>query len=152
MIKYHGHKTFADGHHEPLTKGEVEALWQSVEEAQAKRAATMPTARDAFSAMVDARSRLHELGWWEGGGMRVRRGDECAVAETGSTGMWSGRVDADGEYVHFGGYVRKPRDCWLKPLADLTDAERAWMEECDRREAEAYRSWLDRQPQEQAHE
>lgn len=153
MSEYHGHKTFADGHHEPLTKEEAETLWLAVEAARTKRAEAMPTGQNALRAMIDAQERLHELGWWKGGGLRVRRGDECAVAETGSTGMWRGRVDAEGEYVHFGDCVRKPRDCWLKPLADLTDDERAWMEECDRNEAEASQAWLDRQfEQEKPHE
>lgn len=109
-----------------------------------KRALEMPTAQDALRVMIAAEQRLQELGWWRGGGLRIKRGDECAVAETGSTGMWRGRLDAEGKYVHHGDCVSDPRKCWLKPLSDLTDGERAWMEECDRREAEAYEAMLGR--------
>lgn len=141
---YHGHKTLADGSHVALTKDEADAIWRTIEEAGAKRAQEMPTAQDALRALIAARQRLQELGWWEGGGLRVKPGDECAVAETGSTGIWRGRLDAERKYVHYGDSVSDPRKCWLKPLSDLTDDERAWMEECDRREAEAYTVMLDR--------
>lgn len=141
---YHGHKTLADGSHVPLTKDEATAIWKAIEEADAKRAQEMPTARDALRVMVAARQRLQELGWWRGGGLRVKPGDECAVAETGSTGIWRGRLDAERKYVHYGDSVSNPRECWLKHLAELTDDERTWMDECDRRAAEAYSAMLDR--------
>ena len=141
---FHGHKTLLDGSRVALTEGEAEALWNAVEEAIAKRAQEIPTAQDALRVMIAAKQRMQELGWWQGGGLRVKRGDECAVAETGSTGIWRGRVDPEGKYVHYGDCVSDPRKCWLKPLTDLTDDERTWMEECDRREAEAYGAMLDR--------
>jgi hypothetical protein len=144
MSEYHGHKTLTDGSHVPLSKDEAEALWKSVEDARDKRNAAMPTARDALSALIDAETRLRDLGWSLGGGLRVRRGDECAVTQMGSTGMWRGRVDDEGKYVHFGDSVASPRKCFLKPLADLTPDERSWMEECDKREAEAMSAMMDR--------
>lgn len=142
--KYFGHRTLVDGTHVPLTENEAGAIMQYVEDARIKREDNMPTAQDALRAMIEAKQRLQELGWWQGGGLRVKRGDECAVAETGSTGMWRGRLASDGKYVHYGDCVSDPRKCWLKPLSDLTDDERAWMEECDKREAEAFKAWLDR--------
>jgi hypothetical protein len=141
---YHGHKTLIDGSHVALTQDEAAAIWREIEEAGEKRAKEMPTARDALRVMIAARQRLQELGWWEGGGLRIKPGDECAVTQTGSTGMWRGRLDAERKYVHYGDCVSDPRKCWLKPLSDLTDDERAWMDECDRREAEAYEAMLDR--------
>lgn len=149
MGERYGHKTLIDGSHVPLTEDEAAALWKLVEDAKDKRAVDMPTARDALSVLIDAKQRLNELGWWQGGGLRVRRGDECAVAETGSTGMWRGHVDAEGEFVQFGDYSQKPRNVWLKPLSDLTPEERAWMDECDRREARAYDAMLSRLPQQE---
>lgn len=144
MPEYQGHKTLIDGSHVPLTKDEAGAIMKAIKDADDKRARNMPTARDALTALVAAEQRMEDLGWWKGPGLRIKRGDECAVAETGSTGMWRGRLDIEGKYVHFGDSVSDPRKCWLKPLADLTDEERAWMDECDKREAEAYTAMLNR--------
>ena len=139
-----GHKTMIDGTHLPLTEDEANAIWHGIEKATAARAEAMPTARDVLRSMIQAETRMRELGWALGGGLKVRRGDECAVMQPGSTGMWRGRVDAEGKYVHFGDSVADPKACWLKPLADLTTEERTYMEECDLREAEAYRAMLPR--------
>jgi hypothetical protein len=133
---YHGHKTLIDGSHVPLTADEAEALWAAVEATTAKRAEDMPTAQDALSMLISAEARLQELGWWKGGGLKVKRGDECAVAETGSTGIWKGWLDGERKYVHYCDCVSDPRHAWLKPLAELTPDERAHMEECTRSETE----------------
>lgn len=140
----YGHMTMIDGSHVPLTKEGAEAIWKSVEIARADRAAIMPTAEDALRALVTAETRLRELGWSRGGGLRVKRGDECAVAEQGSTGMWKGWYDDDGKYIHYGDCVSDPRKTFLKPLADLTDDERAHMAHCDQREAEAFTAMIGR--------
>ncbi len=147
---YHGHMTMTDGSHVPLSKEDAAALWKSAEDAKEARAVAMPTAEDALRALIDAEERMRELGWWKGGGLRVRRGDECAVAETGSTGMWRGHVDAEGKYVHYADSVTSPRTAWLKPLADLTPAELEHMQSCDRNEAAAYTAMLDRLPEQGA--
>lgn len=144
MTEFHGHKTMADGSRVPLTGEEAEAIWKAVETARARRDAAMPTAKDALEAISAAHSRMNDLGWWLGVGLRVRRGDECAVAQSGSTGMWRGRVDAEGKWVHFGDGVSDPRKCWLKPISDLTPEELAWMTECNQREAEAYSAMINR--------
>lgn len=147
--KYHGHVTMTDGTRVPLTEDAAKEIWAEIEAEEVQRAKRLPTARSCLEAISDAAVRLGDLGWSKGGGLRVRRGDECAVAQPGSSGMWSGRVDANGRFVVFGGCVAKPQDVWLKPLADLTDDERQWMEECDRNAAEALSAWLDRQPQQE---
>lgn len=147
MAQYHGHKTLTDGTHVPLTADEAKALWDMADAAKAKRAEDMPVARDALTHMLAAQQRMQELGWWQGGGLRVRAGDECAVAEFGSTGMWRGRVDDEGKYVHYGDSVTDRRRAWLKPLDALTDDERTHMEECDRREAEAYAAQFRNMPE-----
>jgi|SRR5215217_1980161 len=139
-----GHMTMADGSRVPMTEEDATAIWASVEAATAKRAEAMPIAKDALSLMIDAKSRMNELGWWLGGSLRVKKGDDCAVAETGSTGMWKGRIDAEGEYVHYGDCVSKPQKVWLKPLSELTDDERAWVARCDNEASEAYRAMIGR--------
>lgn len=146
MAGYYGHKTLEDGSHVPLTKDEAEALSAWVETARAKRAADMPTAKDALSALIQAEHRLQDLGWWKGGGLKVRRGDDCAVVEMGSTGMWPGHYEADSGMVIYADCCRAPRDVWLKPLSDLTPDERAWMEECDRRDRESHEREFARHP------
>lgn len=142
--KIHGHMTMADGSRVPLSEDQAASLWKMAEDAKARRAEDMPTAQDALRALIRAHERMRDLGWRLGGGLRVKRGEECAVAETGSTGIWRGRLDREGLYVQYGDSVSSPRKCWLKPLLDLTDDERVWMEECDRRGAEAYSAMIDR--------
>lgn len=144
MADYYGHKTLIDGTHVALTSDEAEALWKSVEASKQRRADTMPRVQDALSAMLDAKQRMEELGWWQGGGLRVRRGDQCAVAEFGSTGIWSGLVDDEGKYVYYCDCVTDRRHAWLKPLADLTEDERAHMAKCDANEALAFSAELER--------
>lgn len=142
MSENYGHATMVDGSHVPLTKEDAEAIWAAVETSRAKREAQMPTARDALSALISAETRLRELGWMRGGGLKVRRGDDCAVAEQGSTGMWKGLFDDDGKYVHYGDCASDPRRTFLKPLAELTPDEAEWMRECDQREAAAYQAMI----------
>jgi len=60
-----GHKTFRDAggyRHEPLRQSEAEALITRIEAAKVKRAADMPTERDAIRTMFAAWQRLKELG------------------------------------------------------------------------------------------
>lgn len=137
MAEYHGHKTLIDGSHIPLTRDEADGLWKMAEDAKAQRAEAMPTAQDALRLLIQAKERLNELGWREGN-FCIRANDECAVAQTGSTGMWKGWLDDERKYVHHGDSVNSPRDVWLKPMTDLSDDERRHMDECDKREAEAY--------------
>lgn len=144
MSEYHGHKTLVDGTHIPLGKDEAAALWKWAEDQGKKRAETMPTAQDALSCIVSANQRLQELGWWRGGGLQVKRGDECAVAEFGSSGIFRGHVDEEGKYVHYADSVSDPRKCWLKPIADLTDEERTHMEKCEERERQAFEAEMNR--------
>lgn len=136
MSDYHGHMTHKDGSHTPLSKQEAADLWRSFEEHDAKMAELMPQPWDALSAIGRAEERLTKLGWRKAGGLSVKRGDECAVIEFGSTGMWSGWLDEDRKYVHYAGGVSSPGKVWLKPLADLTEEERAHMDHCDKDNAE----------------
>jgi hypothetical protein len=137
MSEYHGHMTMSDGSHKALTADEAEALWRAIERDAEDRARLMPTSDDAMRAILDAQQRMKALGWRKGLGIvGVKRGDECAVREDGSTGIWSGWVDQDGKYVNYCDCVSDPRKVWLKPLTDLTDDERAKMAECDKDDRE----------------
>lgn len=136
--EYHGHMTMADGSHVPLSEVDAKALMGAVRLADEDRAQRMPTSDDAMSAFLDAEQRMKALGWRKGLGIftGVKRGEECAIREQGSTGIWSGWIDEDGKYAHYCDCVSSPRKLWLKPLADLTEDERTKMAECDQSDRE----------------
>lgn len=137
MNDYHGHITRKDGSHEPLTKEFADALWQAIERSGEERARLMPTSEDAMRVMLDAQQRMKALGWRKGLGIvGVKRGDECAVREDGSTGIWTGWVQEDGKYVMYCDGVSDPRKVWLKPISELTADEATKLAECDRDDIE----------------
>jgi hypothetical protein len=137
MSEYKGHVTMTDGSHMALSEEEAKALWEMSERSAEDRARLMPTSDDAMQAILDAHQRMKALGWRKGIGIiGVKRGDECAVREDGSTGIWSGWVDEDGKYAHYCDCVSRPSKVWLKPLAELTEDERTKMAECDKSDRE----------------
>lgn len=81
-----GHKTMADGRHEPLTRAESVALMQACEARDAKRKADMPIEQNAIDAMFEAWQRLKELGWREAIYCPTD-GSSFDVIEAGSTGI-----------------------------------------------------------------
>jgi hypothetical protein len=92
-----GHKTFIndDGmtfRHEPLTRAEGDAIIAAVEAAEAKRAADMPTDKDAVQALWEAQYRLKELGWKDPSYARElkQEGMICQLIELGSSGIHEG--------------------------------------------------------------
>jgi hypothetical protein len=92
-----GHKTCDTGEigehgfpvmrHEPLTRAEGEALWQSAKEAERLRAERMPDEQAAIHALCDAHQRLRELGWKEPQ-YCPKNGTNFKVIELGSTGIF----------------------------------------------------------------
>lgn len=93
-----GHKTFDTGEtcpetgfpmmrHEPLTRAEGEALWESAKEAERLRAERMPDEQAAIRALWDAHQRLKELGWKEPQ-YCPKDGTSFKVIELGSTGIF----------------------------------------------------------------
>jgi hypothetical protein len=92
-----GHKTFDTGErgedgfpvfrHEPLTRAEGEAMWESAKAAEAKRAEQMPDEQAAIRALWDAHQRLKELGWKEPQ-YCPKDGRNFKVIELGSTGIF----------------------------------------------------------------
>jgi hypothetical protein len=80
-----GHKTFMDGRHEPLTRAEADALWESAKASEAKRAVAMPDVESALDTMTDAHTRLKELGWREAA-YAPKNGTELELIEPGSSG------------------------------------------------------------------
>lgn len=81
-----GHKTFRDGHHEPLRQSEAEAIMAESDNAKARRAEQMPDEQSAIQAMFGAWLRLKELGWREAQ-YCPKDGQLFDVIEPGSTGI-----------------------------------------------------------------
>jgi hypothetical protein len=118
-----GHKTFSDGQggfrHEPVTRAEADAMWAEVEANKAKRAATMPTEKDARNAMFDAWFRLKELGWQEAI-YCAKDGSEFYVIEPGSSGVhvchYEGKWPKGTWWIHSEGDMWPSRPCLWKPI------------------------------------
>lgn len=81
-----GHKTFHDGHHEPLYQSEAAALMKASDEDKARRAELMPDETAAIHALFEAWLRLKELGWNDAI-YCPKDGSEFAAIEAGSTGI-----------------------------------------------------------------
>lgn len=95
-----GHKTFSTGkicrttgfpetRHEPLTKGEADALWARAEAEKRERTERMPDEQSAINAMWSAYQRLTELGWRDPS-YCPKDGSHFKVIEPGSTGIHDG--------------------------------------------------------------
>jgi hypothetical protein len=92
-----GHKTFDTGErdehgfpkfrHEPLTRSEVNALWEASEAAKRSRVERMPDEKAAINALFDAWQRLKELGWNDPQ-YCPKDGSNFKVIELGSTGIF----------------------------------------------------------------
>ena len=70
----------------PLTKAEGDAMWEEIKEREAKRAADMPTEKDALHTMFEAFQRLKEFGWSESM-YCPKDGSMFDAIEAGSTGI-----------------------------------------------------------------
>lgn len=81
-----GHKTLCDGSHLPLYRAEAEAMLAACDAAKAKRAADMPDEQSAIDAMMEAFTRLKELGWREAI-YCPKDGSTFKAIEVGSTGI-----------------------------------------------------------------
>ncbi len=103
-----GHKTWADGSHTPLRKSEADEIWARAEAAEAKRAADMPTERDAINQLWDAQERLKEFGWKDPV-YAPKDGSPLDVIELGSTGIH--RAYYEGEWPT-GGWWLHDGDVW----------------------------------------
>lgn len=139
MGDYHGYATLDDGAHVPLSREEAEALWRAAEDAKNRSAEAMPTTADALRVMQDGWSRLRDLGWREAQ-YCPKDSTPFAVIQYGSTGIfeaWYVGDWPDGR-VYCCDYLSHPHGMLFKPLADLTDAERALMDECMGREKAAH--------------
>ncbi len=109
-----GHKTKWNAEerrfeHEPLTAAEGKALWKAAEAAEHKRAADMPTERDAIHGMWSGYQRLRELGWREAI-YCPKDGTVFDSVEPGSTGIHD--CHYSGEWPNGHWWVSDGGDLW----------------------------------------
>lgn len=123
----HGWKTMLDGTRVPLTEQEADGLWRRMQDAEERRAAAYPTTRDALKAHLDADQRMRDLGWSKTI-IGLSEGEEIAVAEWGSTGIFRGFWSKP--YLHYADCVASSGKHFIKRMADLTDDEREHMDRC----------------------
>lgn len=95
-----GHKTFLDGHHEPLRQSEAQAIMAAADEEKARRAEQMPDEQSAILAMFSAWLRLKELGWNEAQ-YCPKDGTLFDALEPGSTGIHPCRYDGEWPTGHY---------------------------------------------------
>lgn len=85
-----GHKTFDDGRggfrHEPLTRAEADVLIAHCKSEDERRKALMPDERSAIRMMMDAHTRLTDMGWKDPV-YCPKDGSTFEVIEPGSTGI-----------------------------------------------------------------
>jgi hypothetical protein len=104
-----GHKTFSDGHHEPIRQSEAAAIMAASDAAKALRARRMPDERAAIDAMFEAWLRLKELGWKEAQ-YCPKDGSRFDVIEPGSTGIH--RCRYEGEWPKGSWWIEGDGDLW----------------------------------------
>lgn len=128
-----GHKTFATGEtcpetgfpavrHEPLTRGEADAILDACEKAKADREQRMPDEQAAIRAMFDAWQRLKELGWREAI-YCPKDGTHFQSIEPGSTGIHDCSYEGEwpkGSWWVYDGDIWPSHPCLFK-LNQCTD-------------------------------
>lgn len=86
-----GHKTFGDGRggfrHEPLTRAEADVLIAHCRSEDERRKALMPDEQSAIRMMMDAHTRLTDMGWKDPI-YCPKDGRTFEVIEPGSTGIF----------------------------------------------------------------
>lgn len=116
----HGWRTMQDGQRIPLTEQEAKDIHVQIQKMKTARAEKLPTVVAALEAISEATGRLRELGWNTIG---PRDGEEKAMIQYNSTGMW--RAHRSGEYYHAEDCVYGLRDksLFFKSIDQLTDDE-----------------------------
>ena len=123
-----GWKTMIDGSRIPMSEDEASNLWNIVEQKRAEQAAAYPTTHSALRAYIDADERMRDLGW-RSTIFDLEDGDEVAVAERGSTGIF--RAVWVKPYLHYQDCVSNMGKHFVKRIADLTPDEVETMDRCE---------------------
>ena len=107
--QFSGSVKLSDGSRRALTSDEAEALWRNVEAADADRKARIPDQSTALNLMMDAFTRLKDMGWREAI-YCPKDGSEFEVIEAGSTGIH--RCIYQGKWPDGGWWILDDGDIW----------------------------------------
>jgi hypothetical protein len=121
-----GWAKLADGSRIAISEQDARAMMAQVEANEARKAAAMPTTKEAVSALFDAYDRLRQLGWSEGS-YCPKDGSPFAAIQRGSTGIFTGFFDGEWPYdfAHIENAGTHPHGFMWKPLDKLTEWEEA---------------------------
>lgn len=112
--KMYGWATTTDGQRLELSPQECAELWAGIEADRKRRVEAMPDERAALLQMMDAYTRLQELGWREAI-YCPKDGASFDVIEPGSTGIH--RAHYSGEWPNGGWWVEADGDlCPSRPI------------------------------------
>lgn len=125
-----GHKTFNDGHgslrHEPLTRAEADALIAHCKSEDERRKALMPDERSAIRMMMDAHTRLTDMGWKDAV-YCPKDGTVFEVIEPGSIGIFKCQYEGEwpkGTWWILGdGDMFPARPVLFRPIVAATSGE-----------------------------
>lgn len=132
-----GHVTHNDGTRSAMSDKQAKTIWEAIEVSDKMRIEQMPTTVDALGVISSARQRLRDLGWWKGGGFRLRKEGEpdnrndldWAVIEEGSTGIfYANRCE---KYFHYQDCVSSHQKVYAKLASELTADERQQADRCE---------------------
>jgi len=87
MEKIVGHKTMADGSHQPLYESEAKAIMEACEADERRRNEAMPTEQDAIRHFFDGWLQLKNKFGWREAIYCPKDGTVFEVIEAGSTGI-----------------------------------------------------------------
>lgn len=122
-----GHMTMLDGSHVALSQEEITSLLDMVEITREQQAIAFPTTHDALRGFIDVEERMRELGWKKSI-FNLEDGDELAVCEYGSTGIFNAFWYEP--YLHYCDCVSSMGKVFIKRVADLTLIEGEQMKKC----------------------
>lgn len=131
-----GWATGHDGKRHRLSEDECRDIIARADAQKIARESSMPDFDAAISTLHSAQVRLGELGWKEGI-YCPKDGEQFALIEFGSTGVFSGRYVGkwpDG-YVYADDYTLHPNGMMWKPLDALTAQEREVLDRCTEKHA-----------------
>lgn len=138
-----GWKTMANGTHQPISAEEADAIMDRVRADDARRRKAIPDAISALATMMDAWVRLKDEGWREGI-YCPKDGSEFAAIQLGSSGIFAAHYSGEWPKGHviISDFLNGVDGLMWKPVADLTEAERARFDKCNEAEKATHTRYI----------